>query len=180
MLDLQSKRYDMDTENLKELTAVIDEDLRRNGRSDTEALKRYYTAAQEAFDGGDPEDVFDFVRLHLSRFEEALNSIGCFAEADGVYVRKMELYRQLLIYRRKRGAGFRPAYRALGYSWWRMASNYGTSPLRVIWTAANIALIFSFLYFFLDVLSFYNTGRLAFADGTILSPISYFIVGIQG
>ena len=170
----------METESLNDLAVEIDDELRRNGRYDADALKRYYTAAQEAFDGGDAEKTFERVRLHLGRFEKALTSIGCFAEADEVYVRKMELYRQLLVYRRKRGGGFRYAYRALGYFWWRLTSNYGISPLRVIWTAANVALVFSFIYFFLDVLSFYSSGRLAFADGTILKPISYFLVGLQG
>ncbi len=170
----------METKLLSDLASEIDEGLRSKGRCDTEALQRYYAAAQEAFDGGDAEEVFALVRIHLGRFEEALTSMGCSAEADAVYVRKMELHRQLHIYRRKRGGGFRYAYLALGYFWWRLTSNYGVSPLRVVWAGANVALVFSFIYFFLDVLSFYNTGRLAFADGVILGPISYFLVGLQG
>lgn len=170
----------MDKGILQDLANRIEDGLRRDGRFDPEVLRRYYTVAQEAFDEYDAEEVFELVRVHLGRFEKALESIGCFAEADAVYVRKMELHRQLYIYRRKRGGGIRPAYRALGFFWWRLTSNYGVSPLRVIWVAANVALIFSFIYFFLDVISLYNAGRLAFADGVILKPISYFLVGLQG
>ncbi|MCP4230869.1 MAG: hypothetical protein GY771_12095 [bacterium] len=172
--------FDMKTESLNNLAAEIDDELRRNGRYDADTLKRYYAAAQEAFDAGDTEAVFEVVRLHLGRFEEALSSIGCFAEADKVYARKMELHRQFSVYRRKTGGGFKHTYRAFGYSLWRLTSNYGISPLRILWTAGNVVLVFSFVYFFLDVISFYNSGRLAFIDGTILKPISYFIVGVQG
>lgn len=170
----------MDIDKLRTLADDIEGELRRDGRYDETALKRYYSAAQETFDAGDTEEVFELVRLHLGRFEEALSSIGCFGDADRVYVRKMELHRQYYVYKRKTGGSFRDVYRALGYGLWRLTSNYGISPLRIIWTAGNVALVFSFIYFFLDVISFYNNAKLAFTDGTILEPISYFVVGVQG